>query len=258
VLDFQVTDGDLSELGPGKVAVRSRITEELALEVGDLVPVVFARTGSQNLMLVAIWEAEGVGAGLLVDLDTYKANFTEGFDDQIFLGLADGVSIESGRAAAEAVVAEFAGAEVSDQADFKQQASAQIDQLVRLIFGLLGVAVVIGFFGITNTLSLSVIERTREIGLLRAVGMSRGQLRRSIAWESALIAAFGALLGVILGVFFGWAVVSALEGDALVLSIPVGRLLISTGVAVLAGVTAAALPAWRASRWNILEAIAYE
>jgi putative ABC transport system permease protein len=258
VLDFEVTDGALSDLGSGKVAVRSRVAEELALEVGDVVPVVFARTGLQNLTLVAIWEAEGVGAGLLVDLDTYRANFTEGFDDQIFLRLADGVSIESGRAAAEAVVAEFAGAEVSDESDFKQQAASQIDQLVRLIFGLLGVAVVIGFFGITNTLSLSVFERTREIGLLRALGMSRGQLRRSIAWESALIAAFGALLGVTLGIFFGWAVVSALERDALVLSIPVGRLFISTGVAVLAGVAAAALPAWRASRWNILEAIAYE
>jgi putative ABC transport system permease protein len=130
--------------------------------------------------------------------------------------------------------------------------------LVRLVFGLLGVAVVIAIFGITNTLSLSVLERTREIGLLRAVGMSRGQLRRSITWESALIAVLGATIGMGLGLFFAWAVIAALEDDVLVLSIPWDQVALALVAAALAGVVAAVIPAWRASRRDILEAIAYE
>ncbi|MDP3984100.1 MAG: FtsX-like permease family protein, partial [Acidimicrobiia bacterium] len=101
-------------------------------------------------------------------------------------------------------------------------------------------------------------ERTREIGLIRAVGMSRGQLRRSITWESMLIAMLGGILGVSLGLFFGWAVIAALEDDFLTLSIPWAGLLGALISAALAGVVAAVAPAWRASRRNILEAIAYE
>ncbi len=183
----------------------------------------FARSGDQVFNVAAIYDARGLGAGLMVDRSTFAANFTEQFDDQIFIDLVDGISIEEGRTAVEAVSEEFVGAEVLDQSEFRQQASTQIDQLVRLVFGLLGVAVVIAIFGITNTLSLSVLERTREIGLLRAVGMSRGQLRRSITWESALIAVLGATIGMGLGLFFAWAVVAALDDDVLVLSIPWGQ-----------------------------------
>jgi putative ABC transport system permease protein len=120
------------------------------------------------------------------------------------------------------------------------------------------VAVVIAVVGITNTLTLSVHERTREIGLVRAVGLSRGQLRRSITWESVLIALLGGLLGVGLGLFFGWAVITALEDDFLQLTIPWTGLGLSLVAAAGAGILAAVAPAWRASRRNILEAIAYE
>jgi putative ABC transport system permease protein len=254
-LDFQMVDGDLTAMGDGQVALRKRVADQLGLQVGDTIEIVFARTGRQRLEVGAVWDAEGVGAGLLVSLTTYEANFTEPFDDQVYVVLKDP---ELGREAVEAVVGEFPGVEVSDQSEFKQQASIQVDQLVRLVFGLLGVAIVIGVLGITNTLSLSVLERTREIGLLRAVGMSRRQMRRAITWESVLIAVFGALLGVTLGLVFGWAVVAALQRDALVLSIPYARLALSVVAAMAAGIGAALLPGWRASRRNILQAIAYE
>jgi putative ABC transport system permease protein len=147
---------------------------------------------------------------------------------------------------------------VLDQSEFREQTSQQIDQLVLLVFGLLGVSVVIAVVGITNTLTLSVFERTREIGLVRAVGMSRGQLRQSITWESLLIAILGGVLGITLGLFFAWAVVTALEDDVLFLSVPWARLALALGAAAVAGVVAAVVPAWRAGRRNILEAIAYE
>lgn len=258
LVDFTINEGALASIGPGSIGVRRALAEDLGVHVGDQLTVRFARTGDQSFNVAAVYDARGIGAGLMLDLTTFTANFTEQFDDQIFIDLADGVGLEEGKQAIEAVAETFVGAEVLDQSEFKEQASSQIDQLVRLIFGLLGVAVVIAVFGITNTLSLSVLERTREIGLLRAVGLSRRQLRRSISWESVLIALLGALLGMALGLFFAWAVVAALEDDFLRLSIPWGQVILAVVAAALAGVVAAMIPAWRASRKDILAAIAYE
>jgi putative ABC transport system permease protein len=113
--------------------------------------------------------------------------------------------------------------------------------------------------GITNTLALSIIERTREIGLLRAVGMSRRQLRRMVRWESVIIAVFGAMMGMISGIALGWAVVFALKDEGLGdFALPISQLITLIFVAAIAGILAAIYPAWKASRMNILEAIAYE
>lgn len=258
LVDFKTIEGALTDITPGSIGIRRGLAEDLGLHVGDKVGVRFARTGDQTFDVAAVYDVQGIGAGLLMDLSTFTANFTEQFDDQIFIDLANGVDLDEGKAAIEEVAATYVGAEVLDQSEFKEQASAQIDQLVRLIFGLLGVAVVIAVFGITNTLSLSVLERTREIGLLRAVGMSRRQLRSSISWESVLIALLGALLGMALGLFFAWAVIAALEDDFLRLSIPWSQVALAVFAAAVAGVAAAVVPAWRASRKEILTAIAYE
>ncbi|HUO45890.1 MAG TPA: FtsX-like permease family protein [Acidimicrobiia bacterium] len=258
VIDFTETEGTISDIGPGSIGMRSTLAKDLGVVVGDEVTITFARTGPRPFTVATTYDVRGLGAGLLVDLETFTTNFTEQFDDQVFIALADGTSLEAGRAAVERTVAPFAGAQVLDQSQFQEQASSQIDSLVRLVFGLLGVAVVIAVVGITNTLTLSVHERTREIGLVRAVGMSRGQLRRSITWESVLIALLGGLLGVGLGLFFGWSVIAALEDDFLRLAIPWSGLVYALLAAALAGVVAAVAPAWRASRRNILEAIAYE
>ncbi|HSL25770.1 MAG TPA: FtsX-like permease family protein [Acidimicrobiia bacterium] len=258
LVDFTVKQGALADIGPGTIGIRQRLADSLALGVGDEVTVRFARTGDQSFTVAAVYDARGLGAGLMVDLPTFTTNFTEQFDDQIFIDLTEGVTLDAGKTAVEAVADTFVGAQVLDQSEFREQASSQIDQLVRLVFGLLGVAVVIAVFGITNTLSLSVLERTREIGLLRAVGMSRRQLRHSISWESVLIALLGAALGMALGLFFAWAVVAALEDEVLRLSIPWGQVVVAVVAAGGAGVIAALVPAWRASKRDILGAIAYE
>ena len=257
LVGLTIMEGAITDLRSGTIGLRQGLAAELGVMVGDRLTVRFARSGDQTFDVVAVYDARGLGAGLMVDRATFAANFTEQFDDQIFIDLVEGIPLEEGREAVEAAVEGFVGAEVLDQSEFRQQASSQIDQLVRLVFGLLGVAVVIAVFGITNTLSLSVLERTREIGLLRAVGMSRRQLRRSISWESALIAVLGSTIGMSLGLFFAWAVVAALEDDVLVLSIPWGQVGLALVAAGFSGVIAAAIPAWRASRRNILEAIGY-
>jgi putative ABC transport system permease protein len=127
-----------------------------------------------------------------------------------------------------------------------------------MIYGLLALSVVIAVIGIVNTLSLSVIERTREIGLLRAVGLSRRLLRRTITLESVTIAVMGAVLGLALGIVIGVLLQRALRDDLTVLAIPWGNLVVFLGIAVLFGVLAAVAPAIRASRMKVLEAIAQE
>ncbi len=131
--------------------------------------------------------------------------------------------------------------------------------MLTLVYALLALAVLIALLGIANTLALSIVERTRELGLLRAVGMARRQARSMIRWESVITAIIGAILGLAIGTFFGWALVSALESEGITeLSIPVGLLLLYVLVAGLAGVLAALPPARRAARLNVLEAIATE
>jgi putative ABC transport system permease protein len=141
-------------------------------------------------------------------------------------------------------------------AEFKADIAGQIDKLLNLIYVLLFLAVVISLFGIANTLALSVVERRRELGLLRAVGMQRGQLRAGARWEAVLIALFGTAVGTGLGVAFGWALVSTLADQGIDrVAVPGMRLLVIAVVAAAAAVVAAALPARRAARLDVLEAV---
>lgn len=249
-------EGSIEDITGNRIGLREGLVDGRRL--GDEVVVEFARTGAQRFELAAVFEARGLGGGLLVDQSTFASNFTEQLDSQVFVALAPSVELSEGRSAVERVAASYAGSQVLAQSELADEASNQIDGLVRLVFGLLGVAVVIAVIGITNTLSLSVLERTREIGLLRAVGMSRRQLRRAISLESILIALLGGILGMGLGLIFAWAVIESIEDEFLRLSIPWGQVGLAVVGAAIAGLIAALVPAWRASRRNILTAIAYE
>jgi putative ABC transport system permease protein len=147
---------------------------------------------------------------------------------------------------------------VYDKEEFADSIRGQINQLLYMIYGLLALAIVIAVIGIVNTLGLSVIERTREIGLLRAVGMSRAKLRRMITLESVTIAVLGAVLGMALGVLIGVLLRESLKDDLTSLGLPLGQLLLFLAIAVVVGVLAAVIPAVRAARLNVLEAIATE
>jgi putative ABC transport system permease protein len=146
---------------------------------------------------------------------------------------------------------------VLDERGFVDAHNQEVNALLGLIYALLALAVLIALLGIANTLALSIIERTRELGLIRALGMSRAQLRTTIRWEAILLSLFGTALGLAIGTFFGWAMVAALADEGIeTLTIPWSTLGVVTAIAALAGVVAATMPARRAARLDILRAIA--
>ena len=154
--------------------------------------------------------------------------------------------------------ARFPTAETKTKKEFKDQQAGQLNQVLTLFYVLLSLSVIISLFGIVNTLALSIHERTRELGLLRAVGTSRRQVRRMIRGESVITAVIGAVIGAVLGFFFAVIVTRPLTDEGFVLTFPAPTLLVLLLLAVLAGVVAAIGPARRASRMDVLEALAYE
>ena len=191
----------------------------------------------------------------------YDANFAAPhYDTQVFVKKAPGVSTAAALAAVKTVAAQYApGTTVQDQAAYKAEQTKGINQVLALIYTLLALAIVIALLGIGNTLALSIFERTRELGVMRAVGMTRRQLRGTIRWESVIIALQGTLLGLVVGVFFGWALVLAQKNQGLsVFSVPWLTLIIIILLAGLAGVVAAILPSRRAAKLNVLRAIVTE
>jgi putative ABC transport system permease protein len=167
------------------------------------------------------------------------------------------MSFEQVRAAVEEVAAAYPNAEVQDLQEFKQSFADQVNQLLGLIYALLGLAIIIALIGIANTLALTIIERNHELGLLRAVGMTRQQLRSSVRWEAVLIALLGTTLGAIIGFFFGWVIVEALADEGITeLRIPLRQSAVIFVLAVLAGLLASLRPSFRAARMNVLDAVA--
>jgi len=162
------------------------------------------------------------------------------------------------RRIARAIERRFPTTEVLNQKQLKDTQADQVDQLLGLVYALLSLAVIVSLFGIVNTLALSIHERTRELGLLRAVGMSRSQVRRMIRYESVITALIGALLGLVLGVVFAGLVSRPLADEGFTLSYPVATLILLLVLAAIAGVVAAIGPARRASRLDVLQALAYE
>jgi putative ABC transport system permease protein len=161
--------------------------------------------------------------------------------------------------AIETALVGWPNADLHDQASFKEAITSEIDMMLNLIYGLLALAVIIALIGIANTLSLSIHERTRELGLLRAVGMARDQVRSVVRWEAVLISVLGTLVGLGVGLALSRVIVEALEGFGLTrFAIPVGTMLVVVLVAALLGVLASVRPARRAARLDVLQAIATE
>ncbi len=153
----------------------------------------------------------------------------------------------------------YPGVEIRDEDGLVEEANNQIQLLLNVIYGFLSISIFVALFGITNTLSLSVFERTREIGLMRAIGTYRKQIRRMIFIESSIISIFGAALGTSLGIFFAWSLIQTLADEGFtVFAVSVPQTALWIGISIIAGVIAAILPAIRASRQNILQAISYE
>ncbi|HEX9889229.1 MAG TPA: FtsX-like permease family protein [Nitriliruptorales bacterium] len=252
--------GDPAMLGGPTVFVHRELFEGEGWQIGQTIPVAFTRTGEQRLRIIGTYEnPEILGAAVMTSLDTFAEHVVNPQDSFLFLRLAPGVEAEEARAVLDDVLAAYPNVEVYDGADLRQVIEDGVNQVLGLMTVLLALAILVALLGITNTLALAVFERTREIGLLRAVGMTRRQVRAMVRWESSIVAVFGAVMGVAVGTLFGWALVRSLEDEGFSsLVIPGGRLVVYVVAAALAGVVAAAFPARRAAKLDVLEAVTVE
>ncbi|HEX6130187.1 MAG TPA: FtsX-like permease family protein [Actinomycetota bacterium] len=262
VATLDVTAGSVADLaGEDTVMLYTDLADELGLGVGDTLELAFATTGRTELRVVGIFAENAVVQGeIAISLATHASYFTERLDAWIMVTAAPGVEAAAAQTAMEDALSEdFRHLEVQDQTTFREQQVGFIDQLLNLVTALLSLAILIALFGIANTLGLSILERTRELGLLRAVGMSRAQVRRMVRWEAVIVAVMGALFGIAIGLLFGWALQRALEPEGVTeLAIPTGQLIGYLVFAAIAGVLTAIGPARRAANLDVLRSIAYE
>jgi putative ABC transport system permease protein len=253
--DLAVREGRVADLGTGDIAVSEAFAKDHHLHQGSTVPVGFLDGGTTRMRVGAIYHDADLMGPAFVSTASFDAHFAAHRVKQVYLKASgDKASVH---AALDRIVASYPTAKVEDVAQFKADQTAGVNTLLGLIYVLLLLAVIIALLGIVNTLALSILERTHELGLMRAVGMSRRQTRSIIRWESVITALLGTFLGLVIGLFFGWSVVRALNSDGInQLSVPAGQLAVVVVLAGLAGVVAAILPARRAARLDILDAIA--
>ena len=219
-------------------------------------PAFFAKSGATKLRVAAIFSDETFGS-FFVSLAQYRRDFTAQEDQVILVAAGPGMSANDAKQVATSALKDFPNLQVRTKSEYKAFIVSRISTLLRLFYALLAMAVVIAIFGIVLTLALSVFERTREIGLLRAVGLSRRAVRAMIRWEAIIVALIGALVGLVLGVFLGTVSVAAIP-EFKTIAIPWGSMVVFFVAAGIFGVLAAILPARRAARLNILAAIQSE
>jgi putative ABC transport system permease protein len=249
LFDLGHVQGDITQLGSDGLAVKAETGAKL-VRLGDTHQITFT-TGTRTFTVKAIFDNADPFLGTeFVDLAAFEANLPAALDSKVFVDSNDTTIVD--RAAAG-----YPTAKVLTTDGYVKQQTGRIDKMLKLVYALLGLAVLIALLGIANTLALSIHERKRELGLLRAVGMSRAQVRSSVRWESVIIALFGTALGLTIGVFLGWATVRALTSKGIDrLVIPPGQLAVITTIAAFAGIAAAIMPARRAAKINILQAVA--
>jgi putative ABC transport system permease protein len=254
LFDLQFVQGSFANLSSTGLAVLDTVASDNGWRLGSKVPVQFAQTGVQEFTVQAIYKQTGF-TNYAITLGAYNQNFTDRFDFQVYVKTKGGPT-PANTAALKQVMNQYPGPKVQTRAEFKASQSGQINQFLNLVYVLLFFAIVIALFGIANTLGLSIIERRHELGLLRAVGMSRRQLRSSVRWESVIIALLGTLLGLVIGVVFAWALVRALADQGIdKFSLAPVQLIVIVVLAGVFGVIAAAWPARRAAKLDVLSSI---
>ncbi len=258
VLGLKTAEGNMSTLGEHDVVVDEDTAKEKGYALGSKIDAQFMRGDEQTYTVTGIYAASETQRGLLFPEATATL-FRSSEPNQALIQLDPGASVSTVQSEVETLLKDSPEVSVQDQSAFVKQTTSIFDTILLMIQLLLALAMVIAVLGIINTLALSVIERTRELGLLRAVGLRRSQTMRMITVESVVISVFGALLGVVVGVGLGAAVVQALKDEGFTdLSLPWMQMAIYLVVSALIGVVAAVLPAIRAARLNVLNAIAYE
>ncbi len=251
---LNMDSGSPSALATGDLLIDTTTANSDHLVVGDTVPVKFALTGNSRMRIGGIFQANALIGSYLVSQAFFVFHVQNPLPGAVLLKTDGSAGVQQ---AVQHALTSFPNVQVQSRAQFEASQSAQVNQLLGLVYALLGLAVIIALIGIVNTLMLSVFERTHEIGLLRAVGMKRRQIRAMIRSESVILAIFGAVIGIIVGTALGVALVSSLHSQGITSTVvPVSSLLIFLVLAGVLGLIAASWPARRAARLDVLAAIA--
>ncbi|MGW2705545.1 ABC transporter permease [Streptomyces sp. NPDC001340] len=259
--DLGTVTGSLRDLGTDGIALTRAEADHRGLHTGDTARLTFTDGRTQNFTVRALYGRSELAGDYVVTRAAWAPHRTQDADTLIAVTFRHGVSADAGKAAVRKVAAQYGNPEVQTRKEYAQSSAGGIDMMLTLVYALLALAVVIALLGIANTLTLALHERTRELGLLRAVGQTRAQLRAMVRWESVLVAAFGTAAGLALGSFLGWVLVKASDGasdTAFAFALPPARLAVVVLVGLAAGALAGLRPGRRAARLDVLRAIATE
>jgi putative ABC transport system permease protein len=260
VLNIRMEAGKPRDLTDNGVLVSKAKADAHHWKVGDEMPAEFAQTGKRNLRIDGIFSRKGfLNADYLISLGTHAREDARHLDGMMLVKTAAGTDVDAVQQRIGSALAAHPGTKVVNQKQMEKEQGKDVDKILRLIIVMLLLAVVIALLGIVNTLALSMFERTRELGLLRAVGMTRGQVRAMVRWESVVISVIGAGMGAVLGIGLGVGFVKALANQGFTaLAVPGGQLLLYVALAAVAGVFAAIGPARRAAKVDVLRAVVTE
>ncbi len=256
------SDSDLTGLGDGEIVIGDSLADKVGAGVGDTVTLVSQKGREFKFKVNGIMKTDSIslaGQGI-ISQQAMQRDFDQKSDAIGLVKLDSGVDVDKTQTTIEDTLKaeNFPTVDVLNQSELKEQQKSQINGLLAMIYVLLALAVVVSLVGIVVTLILSIYERTRELGMLRAVGMSRRQVKRMVRYEAVITAVIGAISGLIVGVIFAFLIGIPLSGDGFELSYPIGTLIVILILTALAGVIAAIYPARKAAKLDVLEAVSYE
>jgi putative ABC transport system permease protein len=256
VFDLGLINGKYSDLTPESIFLAESYSLRKNLPIGSNVTITLGDATQRELTVRGLYKFDELAGNFVVNRAMIANSAVVNFDIGVYILAKNGVPDGEVQAALDKAVKKYGQGELLSKAEYIDKQSGQVNQLLGLIYGLLMLSIIIAFVGIIITLLLSVFERQRELALLRAVGMTRSQVRTTVRWESVITSLLGAVLGIILGIGLGWVIVFALRDQGLTsFKLPVGPTIVIMVMSFIVGLFAAIYPAWRATRVNILDAL---